>query len=106
MDRIESLLKLLEKGPESALLRFSLGGACIKAGRLNEAVAHLSRAVELEPRYSAAWKLLGQAYAQAGNADAAINAYEQGIAAAEARGDIQARKEMSVFLKRLRQQPP
>lgn len=96
----EALEHLLAAGQETALLRFSLGNACLAE---NPALAaeHLERAVALAPDYSAAWKLLGKARTAAGEADAARAAYERGIAVAEARGDLQAAKEMRVFLKRL-----
>ena len=44
----------------------------------------------------------GEAHARAGSIDRAMDVYERGIAAANAAGDIQAAKEMDVFLKRLR----
>lgn len=96
---------MLQRGQDSPLLRFSLGAECLKAGDLVAAVEHLRRAVDANPAYSAAWKLLGQAYARAGNTDRAAEAYAQGIVVAEANGDIQAAKEMRVFLARLRQTP-
>jgi Tfp pilus assembly protein PilF len=100
-DTIENLEKLLRSGQDNALLRFGLGSAYLQAGKAEQAASHLRRALEHDPRYSAAWKLLGKALAAAGQADEAIKAYEQGIKVAEARGDIQAAKEMRVFLKRL-----
>ena len=63
-----------------------------------------SRAVELDPQYSAAWKLYGKALTDAGRHDDAIAAYAQGIEVAERRGDKQAAKEMTVFHKRLLKQ--
>jgi cytochrome c-type biogenesis protein CcmH/NrfG len=57
--------------------------------------------VEQDGDYSAAWKLLGKALAESGDADGAAAAYRNGIAAAERRGDKQAAKEMTVFLRRL-----
>lgn len=98
----QNLELMLQRGQDSPLLRFSLGGECLKAGDLVAAVDHLRRAVEAQPGYSAAWRLLGQAHAAAGNAARAAEVYEQGIAAAEANGDLQAAKEMRVFLNRLR----
>lgn len=100
---VEKLEALLASQGETALLRFSLGNACL-AGAPAQAVEHLQRAVALDPNYSAAWKLLGKALNAHGDEAAAINAYRQGIAVAEQRGDIQAAKEMRVFLKRLEQQ--
>ena len=54
-----------------------------------------------DPHYSAAWKLLGRALAEGGDAGGAIAAFERGIAVARERGDEQAAKEMGVFLRRL-----
>ena len=45
--------------------------------------------------------MLGKALAEAGDKAGAVDAYERGIVIAEAKGDIQAAKEMKVFAKRL-----
>jgi predicted Zn-dependent protease len=104
MSALETFEKLLAQGRDNALLRYSLGNEYLKLERWDAAVAHLSEAVRLDPAYSAAWKLLGKALTEAGDAEAALDAYGKGIAAAEARGDIQAAKEMKVFAKRLEKQ--
>ena len=101
----ENLQLMLERGQDSPLLRYSLGLECLKAGDLLAAIDHLRKAVEQNPGYSAAWKALGEAHASAGSPERAAEIYEQGIAAAQKSGDIQAAKEMSVFLKRLRRKP-
>ncbi len=97
----QALLKMLENGQDNLLLRFGLGQTLLKQGEAGQAIEHLQKAVKFDPQHSAAWKLLGKALAADEQAEAAINAYEQGIAVAEAKGDIQAAKEMRVFLKRL-----
>lgn len=102
MALIENLEALLARGQDGALPRFGLGAEYFKHQRYDEAIPHLRRAVEFDPRYSAAWKLLGQSLAAAGQRDDAVAAYTQGIVAAETKGDIQAAKEMKVFLKRLK----
>jgi predicted Zn-dependent protease len=101
MDPARRFEALLASGKDSALLRFSLGMQYLAAGDPARAVAHLRRAVEQDPDYSAAWKLLGKALAESGDALGAVAAYRDGIAAAQRRGDKQAGKEMAVFLKRL-----
>ncbi len=101
MGVIEQLGAMLAKGQDNALLRFGLGNAYLKAGDPARAAEHLRAAVQHEPGYSAAWKALGRALAEAGQRDAASAAYEQGIRVAEGKGDVQAAKEMRVFLKRL-----
>ena len=97
----ERLEQLLAAGRDDALLRFSLGSACL-ADMPALAAQHLEAALAHDPRYSAAWKLLGKARELLEDKPGAEAAYVQGIAAAEARGDVQAAKEMKVFLARLR----
>lgn len=104
MNRIDAFEALLARGQDTALLRFGLGQACFEADDAARAVTHLAAAVRLAPDYSAAWKLYGKALAQVGRAEDAIEAYARGIAVAEARGDIQAAKEMRVFRRRLLKQ--
>jgi Flp pilus assembly protein TadD len=66
-----------------------------------KAIGHLRRAVELDPLYSAAWKLLGKSLTAAGDREGAVEVYRQGIVVAEQKGDKQTLKEMQVFLRRL-----
>ena len=97
----QRLEAMLAAGQDNALLRFSLGQAYLKDGQHDIAIAHLSRALEHNRTYSAAWKLLAQAQSHAGQRAQAIETYTQGIAVAEENGDIQAGKEMRVFMRRL-----
>jgi Tfp pilus assembly protein PilF len=101
---LDNFLAMLASGRDNALLRFSLGNAYLKQGDAVSAAEHLRRAVEHDPNYSAAWKLLGKALTDAEAWSEALAAYRQGIAVAEARGDKQAAKEMSVFAKRIEKQ--
>lgn len=98
---IASFQSLLSKGQDNALLRFGLGQAYLAENRPDAAEAHLSKAVEHDPLYSAAWKLLGKARTAMQDHEGAMQAYREGIQAAERRGDKQAAKEMGVFLRRL-----
>ncbi|MBA4245772.1 MAG: hypothetical protein C0452_17755 [Pseudomonas sp.] len=97
----EALEKMLAKGMDNALLRFGLGKAHLDAGNAAQAAEHLQRCVAFDPGYSAAWKLMGKALQAEGDIEAARRAWQQGIAAAQAKGDKQAEKEMSVFLRKL-----
>jgi predicted Zn-dependent protease len=98
---VDNLEAMLARGQDSALLRYSLGGEYLKLNQPDKAAEHLRQAVAKDPKYSAAWKLLGQALADSGRKEEAIKAYEDGIKVAEEKGDKQAAKEMTVFLKRL-----
>ncbi len=105
-DRIRGLESLLQAGRETALLRFSLGSEELKRAGWSAAAVHLRRATVLDPRFSAAWKLLGQALEQAGEWVDAQGAWRQGVTVATARGDEQAAREMRVFLNRLNRKLP
>ena len=97
----DNLERMLAGGRDDALLRYTLGNECLKAGDPTAAAAHFRRAIEHDPRYTAAWKQLGRALETAGDADGALQAWTRGREAAEANGDVQAGKEMTVFARRL-----
>ena len=99
--QITNLLKLVGTPRDGALLRFSLGAEYLKCGDFGSAVAHLGAAVEKDPDYSAAWKLLGRALAENGRKAEALASYRRGIEVAERKGDRQAAREMTVFARRL-----
>ena len=98
---LEGLERLLAAGKDGALLRFGLGNEHLKRGDAQVAAAHFRRAVELDPGYSAAWKMLGKALVAAQRPEEALAAWSDGISAAERRGDKQAMREMQVFVRRL-----
>ena len=102
MGIIDNLLAMLERGQDNALLRYSLGNEYFKAGECEQAVLHATKATEQNSAYSAAWKLLGKSLVKADRRGDAVAVLERGIAVAEDQGDIQAAKEMRVFLKRAR----
>lgn len=104
MSIIENLEKLLARGQDSALLRYGLGNEYWKAGQPERAIEHLAVALDLYPGYSAAWKVYGRALADTNRLQAASAALAKGIEVAERQGDLQAAKEMGVFLKRVTKQ--
>ena len=98
---ISNLEKMLGTPRDGALLRYSLGAEYLKAGEHARAADFLREAVTRDPAYSAAWKALGKALAESGRAQEALDAYRRGIEAAQAKGDKQAEKEMTVFARRI-----
>ncbi|MEO5623961.1 MAG: hypothetical protein ABJB02_06095 [Dokdonella sp.] len=100
-DFIERLRAQLGGPRDGAMLRFSLGQALLGHGDAIGAVTAFREALAFDAHYSAAWKMLGRALGDAGDRSAAIAAFEHGIGVARERGDEQAGKEMSVFLRRL-----
>ena len=98
---IASLRSQCDGPRDGALLRYALGNALLEAGDAAAATAEFRRALHFDPRYSAAWKLLGKACLAADDPAGAADAWRQGIAVAQGRGDKQAEKEMAVFLRRV-----
>jgi len=98
---IESLSKLVDTPRDNAMLRLTLARLLAARSGLAEAVKHLEAATRMDTGYTAAWKELGKLRLQADDADGAAQAWRQGIEVAREKGDKQAEKEMTVFLRRL-----
>ena len=101
MDRT-ALEKMLAEGNDNLLLRHTLGTICLKEGMLEAAVEHLQQALAQDPGHSASWKQYARALMKLERNQEAIEAYERGISVAGDKGDVQAVKEMQVFLNRLK----
>ena len=101
MSMVQRLEAILARGGDSASLRYALGCEYLKIDDPAGAAEHLGTAVVLEPAYSAAWKLLGRAQTDVGLEEQAMESYRRGIRVARERGDVQAAREMNVFLNRL-----
>jgi predicted Zn-dependent protease len=99
---IEKLMKMLEDGRDSPLLRFSIAKTLAAAGQFEDAAHHLQEAVRQDPDYSAVWAELGECRARLGDDDGALAAWVEGMSVAIRRGDIQAKRQMEVRLRRLR----
>lgn len=97
----ESLLKMVGTAHDSAMLRYTLARHLAESGKLAEAQSQLETAVEMNPGYAAAWKELGKVRNQAENPEGAAQAWQRGIEISRENGDLQAAREMTVFLKRL-----
>jgi len=102
VDAIEKLRAMCGGPRDGALLRMSIANALFAQGDAAAVIVELREALRFDAGYSAAWKLLGKTLAETGDTAAAVDAYQSGIAAAIERGDKQAEKEMTVFLRRLR----
>ncbi len=101
---IDNLENMLAGGQDSPMLRFGLGKAYLDQQQPEAACEHLRQCLAQDAEYSAAWKLLGKALSTQGRDEEAREAYRQGILIAREKGDLQALKEMEVFLRRLDKQ--
>ncbi len=101
MDRIAMLKQMIVQQPENALYHYTLGKELLNQGQGEEAVEPLKRSIELNPRYTAAYRELGRALTETGHIQEAIAIYQEGIRVGDETGDLQTVKEMRVFLNRL-----
>ena len=90
-----------DAGQASPLLRQTLGTICLKEGLPEATIEYLQHAISQNPKHSASWKSYGKALLLKRNQDA-IKAYETGISVVREKSNIQAVKEMIIFLKRLK----
>jgi predicted Zn-dependent protease len=98
---IARLLRLVGGPRDGALLRHAIGTEWLKAGEPAKAAEAFQAAVDRDGNFSAGWKLLGRALQACARNDEARAAWQHGIAVANARGDLQAAREMTVFLRRI-----
>lgn len=98
---VDALKKLIGTSRDNALLRMTIATALTNDGNPAEAAEHLAEATRMDPSYTAAWKALGKARQALEDTDGARAAWQSGIEAARDNGDMQAEKEMTVFLRRL-----
>ncbi len=103
-DRLEQLREIAEREPDDAMSQYGFGKALMGAGRYDEAIETLSRAILVDPNYSAAFRDLGRAYLESKRAAQAIKIFSRGIPIAEQRGDLQTVREMQIFMKRATRQ--
>ena len=100
-DRIAEFKEVAELMPDDPVVRFGLAGAYLEAGQAESAAAEFEEAIRLKPHYSAAHRGLGRALERAGRREEARAAYRKGLEIAEGTGDLQTKKEIEVFLRRL-----
>jgi predicted Zn-dependent protease len=81
--RIETFAKMLESDPDNALVRFGLANEYLKAERWEDAINALNEYLQRADDEGAAFGMLARAYERVGMRDAAREAYQRGIEAAE-----------------------
>jgi folate-binding protein YgfZ len=81
-------LEVLELDPDDTLGNFGMGELYTEDGRFEDAVQHLEKAIEHDPKYSAAYLALGRAWEGMRQPDRARAIYLAGVEVAAARGDL------------------
>ena len=82
------ILRLVEENPTEPMPHYMAGNELLNAGEPARALEHLRRYVEMLPAgdVGAAYRLMGRAYAELGDAAGSRRAYEAGIRAAQSHG--------------------
>ena len=93
-ERIEQFRKMAQANPDDDLAHYALGQALIDGERHNEAVNVLRHVLRLNPRYSRAYVLMGDAQLADGDEHGAKESYQRGYTAAMNRGDLMPANEM------------
>lgn len=100
-EKVAQFKEVADLFPDDPVARFGLAQAYLEAGQAEHAVGEFKETLRLKPDYTAAHRGLGRALEKAGRTEEAVAAYRTGIAVALQTGDLQTKKEMEVFLKRL-----
>ena len=90
-----------EADPNNDMAWFSLGGAYAQAGRHTDAANAFLRSVEINPAFTKAFQMAGQALIDAGEKDKAGEVLTRGFSEASKRGDRMPAKGMAELLTRL-----
>jgi tetratricopeptide (TPR) repeat protein len=93
-DRIEILKRMVAASPKDSFARYGLAMEYVKAGNFEEAVGEFRELVGFDPGYCYAWFHCGQTLEKLGRTAEARKIYQQGIEAAERKGDAHARSEL------------
>ena len=100
-EKVLRFKEVVDLFPDDPVARIGLATAYLEAGQAEDAIREFTGTIRLKPDYTAAHRGLGRALEKAGRAEEAKAAYLKGIEVGHATGDLQAIKEMEVFLKRL-----
>ena len=100
-DRIAEFKEVALLMPDDPVVRFGLAAAYLESGQAEHAALEYQEAIRLKPDYSAAHRGLGRALERAGRIAEAKAAYAKGLEVAARTGDLQTKKEIEVFLRRL-----
>tara|TARA_B100000315_G_scaffold260061_2_gene319049 strand:- start:17023 stop:17361 length:339 start_codon:yes stop_codon:yes gene_type:complete len=98
IDDIKNLIKIY---PKDVLLLTSLGKIYLNEHHNVEAINTFKKVIEINPEYTVAYRFLGKALTAVNNLSGAEEIYIKGIKKAEKMGDLQTKKEIEVFLKRI-----
>jgi hypothetical protein len=94
MDRIAAFRSFIERSPRDPFPRYGLAMELKGQGKLAEAVEAFTELVTGFPAYVPAYLMAGKLEESMGRRDSAADLFRRGIAAAQTKGDLHAKKEL------------
>jgi cytochrome c-type biogenesis protein CcmH/NrfG len=101
MDRAAMLAELLAQDPNNVLARYGLAMEYSNSGDFALALGEFQKLLTANPDYSAGYFMAAQTLVKAKRTEEAKKMLQDGIAAAQRKGDNHARSEMQAMLEEL-----
>jgi predicted Zn-dependent protease len=101
MDRIITLNEILTQDPTNTLARYGLAMEYANSGQTDRAMEEFQKLLAANPDYAAAYFMAAQTLAKANRIEEAKTMLQDGIAAAQRKGDSHAQAEMQAMLEEL-----
>jgi len=98
MDRIAMLTKALAQDPNNVFARYGLAMEYSNSGQMKQAIEEFQKLLAAHPDYAAGYFMAAQTLVKSDQRDDAIKMLQQGIAAAQRKGDCHAQSEMQAML--------
>jgi tetratricopeptide (TPR) repeat protein len=98
MDRLATFRSFIEKSPADPFPRYGLAMELRAQGKLDEAAAAFAELLSGFPTYVPAYLMAGKLEESQGRTEQAADIYRRGVAAAQAKGDGHAKKELEAAL--------
>ena len=98
MDRIAMLSEVLAKDPNNVFARYGLAMEYSNSGQMQQAIEEFQKLLAAHPDYAAGYFMAAQTLVKCERPDDAIKMLQQGIAAAQRKGDSHAQSEMQAML--------
>jgi predicted Zn-dependent protease len=98
MDRVAMLTEVLALDPNNVFARYGLAMEYSNSGQMKQAVEEFHKLLSAHPDYAAGYFMAAQTLVKCEQRDDAIKMLQQGIAAAQRKGDSHAQSEMQAML--------
>jgi folate-binding protein YgfZ len=99
--REKMFLQVLEMDPDDTIALYGMADVSFFRGEYQTSISNLTRLVEIDPKYSTAYLLLGKSYEAQEDIVHAKEIYQKGIEVASKRGDMMPANEMQSRLNQL-----